>query len=625
MANIWRKDITGLRALAVVPVLIFHAFPDLLPGGFYGVDIFFVISGYLISGIIFRGLISETFSFRDFYSKRIKRIIPNLVSVLLFVAIVGWFVTSASEFKRIAANISHSAFFYQNFTLINEDDYFGILSQNNPLLHIWSLSIEEQFYLLFPLLCFLIWKLGKRSEFGLGVFVVGITVASFVTCLIVSDQTLRFYLPFSRFWELGVGICIAYVEVFLKINSRRYDSRWLDSFSVLGLGLILLSFVIPTTLYAPPPGIFSVIPVLGSVLLILASANSFVNRTLLSWNWVVFIGLISYSLYLWHWPLLAYVRIFFAEPTNFQLLITLLCTFPVSYLIYRYIENPIRRIKANGSDWCVVILLVLLLMSYFMGKVIREERGFPDRYMAEALSFKDDWAGLEGFVRCQKVDGLYLINEKELPEIIFVGDSHMNQYKPRIVGQATARRLNVGLMTCDGCMMSIGRNVNNEKCKNANENLKDILRDKRIRRLVVAQKWGGYEDMVLKNGIDSYKRMIEYFQAQDPSRKVFVLLDNPWDESRNREFNIERYVPNRFNIKEVLSNLNVVVSLPKDDSWSRGNNFIKAQLEGNVFFIDVVQDLCPDGKCDLMRYKDNDHLRASYVRDNATWIDQVFE
>ena len=256
MANIWRKDITGLRALAVVPVLIFHAFPDLLPGGFYGVDIFFVISGYLISGIIFRGLISETFSFRDFYSKRIKRIIPNLVSVLLFVAIVGWFVTSASEFKRIAANISHSAFFYQNFTLINEDDYFGILSQNNPLLHIWSLSIEEQFYLLFPLLCFLIWKLGKRSEFGLGVFVVGITVASFVTCLIVSDQTLRFYLPFSRFWELGVGICIAYVEVFLKINSRRYDSRWLDSFSVLGLGLILLSFVIPTTLYAPPPGNF---------------------------------------------------------------------------------------------------------------------------------------------------------------------------------------------------------------------------------------------------------------------------------------------------------------------------------------------------------------------------------
>lgn len=623
MTKIWRRDITGLRALAVVPVLIFHAFPNLLPGGFYGVDIFFVISGYLISGIIFRGLVSNTFKFSDFYSNRVKRIVPNLVSVLFFVVIIGWFVTSASEFKRIAANVSHSAFFYQNFTLIKDDDYFGILSQNNPLLHIWSLSIEEQFYLLFPLLCFLIWKLSKRSEWGLGAFVVGMTVVSFVSCLLISDQTLRFYLPFTRFWELGVGICIAYAEIFLKINTRRYDSRLMDGFSVLGFGLILLAFFVPVSLYAPPPGIFSLIPVLGSAMLILTNANSLINRTLLSWNCVVFIGLISYSLYLWHWPALAYVRIFFAEPTNLQLVIALLCSCLIFFLVYRYIENPIRRIKTNGNGGLIAILLVLLSVSYIMGKVIREKEGVPDRYMAQAFNFQEDWPKMEGLVKHPEVDGLYVINANELPEIIFVGDSHMKQYQPRIVSQATSRHLNIGLMTRDSCMMSIGCTFSNKTCSDANEKLKDLLMDKKIRRLVVAQKWGGYESELLDKGVNAYKEMILFFKKLDSSRRVFILLDNPWDESK--EFEIEKFVPSRFNIKEKLSNINILVSLPKDNTWSQGNKFIESKLKENVIFVNAEQGLCPNGKCNLTSYKDNDHLRASYVRENATWIDQVFK
>lgn len=252
MTNIWRKDITGLRALAVVPVLIFHAFPNLLPGGFYGVDIFFVISGYLISGIIFRGLVSDKFSFVVFYSRRIKRIVPNLILVIAFVAVIGWFITTASEYVRIAANISHSALFYQNITLMKDEDYFGVLAQNNPLLHIWSLSIEEQFYLLFPFVCFLIWKVGRRSIYGLGVFVLGITAASFVLMLLISDQNVRFYLPLSRFWELGVGICIAYAEVFFKYNTKRYGQTLTNGLSVLGICLVLLAFFLPTSWYAPP-------------------------------------------------------------------------------------------------------------------------------------------------------------------------------------------------------------------------------------------------------------------------------------------------------------------------------------------------------------------------------------
>lgn len=159
-AHLWRADITGLRALAVIPVLLFHAWPELLPGGFFGVDVFFVISGYLISGIIFRGLAAGNFSFRDFYAKRIRRILPNLILLLTVVLGIGACVLTAAEYGTLGKHVYSSAFFYQNFRLLGEGGYFDVAGINKPLLHIWSLSIEEQFYLLFPLLCVLVWRIG---------------------------------------------------------------------------------------------------------------------------------------------------------------------------------------------------------------------------------------------------------------------------------------------------------------------------------------------------------------------------------------------------------------------------------------------------------------------------------
>lgn len=157
----WRSDITGLRALAVLPVLIFHAWPGLLPGGFVGVDVFFVISGYLISGILFRQLQrTGHIDFADFYAKRIRRIIPNLLCVLLFTATIGWFFLTSSEYYELGKQIYSSAFFYQNFRLLKDlGDYFAADASLQPLLHLWSLAIEEQFYIIFPLVCALVWKL----------------------------------------------------------------------------------------------------------------------------------------------------------------------------------------------------------------------------------------------------------------------------------------------------------------------------------------------------------------------------------------------------------------------------------------------------------------------------------
>lgn len=184
--HIWRNDITGLRALAVLPVIFYHAFPNLVPGGFLGVDIFFVISGYLISGIIFRNIKQGTFSYLDFYSKRIKRIIPNLLLLFLFVLFLGYFVLFTDDYDNLGRHVYSSAIFIENFRLLSEVGYFTEDAVRKPLLHLWSLAIEEQFYIIFPILCVLIWKLNNSVK-ALGIFVFTITLLSLLFCFFVCE------------------------------------------------------------------------------------------------------------------------------------------------------------------------------------------------------------------------------------------------------------------------------------------------------------------------------------------------------------------------------------------------------------------------------------------------------
>lgn len=296
-SHYWRLDITGLRALAVLPVLFFHAFPSLLPGGFLGVDIFFVISGYLISGIIFRDLELNRFSYRDFYTKRIKRILPNLICVLAFVFILGWFFLSSGEFKSLGQHIYSSAAFYQNFRLLSDIGYFDLSSIEKPLLHLWSLAIEEQFYIFFPLICTLIWKFSSNKSRAVGIFLALLIVSSFITTLCLDDQSQRFYLPLPRFWELGAGILIAYAERLQNFDTKKLSIGLRHGLSILGLVLVCGSMLLYTDAYQTP-GIYSLLPVIGAALLITANDDAVINRTLLSWKVFSFIGLISYSLYL---------------------------------------------------------------------------------------------------------------------------------------------------------------------------------------------------------------------------------------------------------------------------------------------------------------------------------------
>lgn len=522
----WRKDITGLRALAVLPVLIFHAFPQWMPGGFYGVDIFFVISGYLISGIIFRGLVNDSFSFADFYVKRVKRIFPNLIALLIFVLVVGWFVTTATEYHDIGINVYRSALFYQNIELMTGPGYFDPLSKNNPLLHMWSLAVEEQFYVVFPLIAFLIWKIGRHSVLAMGYFVFLLTAASFVCCLLIEDQNVRFYFPLSRFWELGAGICVAYAETFFKFGMQSHSRTAANILSVFGFAAVLVALAAPTDWYSPAPGWFSLLPVMGGTILIACGAQAVINRTVLSWGWMVFVGLISYSLYLWHWPMLAYLRMTIAQPDTWMVAAALMVSALAACIVYRYIENPIRRLQVRINKSVVTVLVIGLVLMFAAGKMVRIERGIPERPIAQLLSFDGDWTYHQGLKRYEDDSNIYLEAPGVVPEVVFVGDSHIEQYHSRAMLMARNSQKTIGFLTDGGCMPSLGKSSGGNNCSHIRD-LEAFITDPRFKTLVIGQKWGSYPQEMLQAGWKSYQVFIETFLAGHTDRKVFVLLDNP--------------------------------------------------------------------------------------------------
>lgn len=633
----WRSDITGLRALAVLPVLIFHAWPDLLPGGFVGVDVFFVISGYLISGILFRQLQrTRRIDFADFYAKRIRRIIPNLLCVLLFTAAVGWFYLAPGEYRDLGRQIYSSTFFYQNFRLLKDlGDYFAADASVQPLLHLWSLAIEEQFYIVFPLLCALVWKLRANVQ-ALGGVVLLVTFGSLVACLLVEDQAFRFYFPLTRFWELGVGIVLSYAQHFGIWRPETQSELKRNALSLLGGALLILSlFFVREKNF---PGVEALLPTLGALFILSASPKALFNR-FLALKPVVFIGLISYSLYLWHWPLIAYANIM--EPQHEQWVpgVLLIVAFFLSVLSYRYVETPFRTIRApRGKRIAVVGLLVGLLVATGFGQWLRQTEGVRQRnsdFLQQIETFKQDWPDRRVLHNVKFGEASVLMNRKKgFPEILFVGDSHAAQYIPRILKEAEERNMTVGIIYADGCFVVPGVMSKKSPCKRAIQSFEHILKDPRLQHVVWIQKWGGYQNNDSMKIRERSGRVVTFSEGgwvsairiQKESLKkselsVHIVLDVPWDESRTENsydplFHISRLRSGEWKGKKQ--------PLPKDKAWLQGNDKVKEQFSSFATIIDPVSIHCPEGWCDLFHYRDDDHLRASYVRDHAIWIDSVF-
>ena len=335
----YRSEIDGLRALAILPVIFFHAGFGIFSGGFVGVDIFFVISGYLITTIIIKELNNNTFSIKRFYERRARRILPALIFVILISSIISFIFLTKSELGSYFKSVIATLLFFSNFYFYKTTPYFQSESDLEPLLHTWSLSIEEQFYIIFPITLLLFHKFFKRYIFLMLIF--GFAASLFICQFLAlkTGGTLNFYFTFSRAWELALGAICAHILIYKNLS---YSTLIKNLLSTIGIILIIFSifFFSRQTVF---PSFYTLVPTIGTSLIILfADRDTFINK-ILSIKFFVGIGLISYSLYLWHQPLLAFGRIYLDEFSNLSKLSLILISLILSYLTFLFIETPFRK------------------------------------------------------------------------------------------------------------------------------------------------------------------------------------------------------------------------------------------------------------------------------------------
>lgn len=428
----YRADIDGLRAIAVLAVVLFHAFPAWLPGGFVGVDVFFVISGYLISSIIFKALAGGDFSFADFYLRRVRRIFPALLLVILTSLALGWNVLLPFEYRELGKHAAAGLGFVANLVYWREAGYFDTAAELKPLLHLWSLGVEEQFYILWPAVAVVAWRLKQRFWMAVALLA-GVSFAVGLVLTVQAPVAGYFLLP-ARAWELLAGALLA-----LRVQRRGplfpRGGRLADVAAGLGFTLCLAAIVVIDKTRAFP-GWWALLPVSGAVLMIAAGERAWLNRVLLANRVMVAIGLISFPLYLWHWPLLAFVRIVLGEGAGaFTLAGAVVAALIAATLTYRLLEIPLRR-RGGWQPVAGLVLTSLLVVGVATNIVVR---GGLDFRLKDAQAERDaralDWTdALRGETDCEPAlpagtTGKCLqADPARQATALIIGDSHANHY-----------------------------------------------------------------------------------------------------------------------------------------------------------------------------------------------------
>ena len=435
-----RRDIDGLRAIAVLSVLLFHARVPYFSGGFVGVDIFFVISGYLITAILYREMAGDRFSLITFYGRRVRRIIPALLATMAAVLALSWFLFLPKDLADTGQGLAATSLFASNFLFYFKTTYFGPAAGNMPLLHTWSLAVEEQFYIFFPLFLLLAMKLARRHALAI-VFVAAAASLAISGWLAFRHPTEAFYFPVSRAWELLLGSLLS-----MSVQTKAIPKSSSQVLATTGGALVVGSVVLIGSA-TPFPG-FAAFPVcFGTALIIYAGtggATTLVAR-LLELRFFVFTGLISYSLYLWHWPALVFARYWLIDPPSAP---AIACILAASYLLaaasWRWIEQPVRHGKIlRNQNALFAAGFVGLAGIAAVGAIIVLRGGFPGRVPAEvakldSIRFADRGSG------CPRAPGatygsMCKIGNGRISFVVW-GDSHAGAIWPAFVEAAERPR-----------------------------------------------------------------------------------------------------------------------------------------------------------------------------------------
>jgi len=616
----YRPDIDGLRALAVLSVVLFHAFPKWIHGGFIGVDIFFVISGYLISSIIYKGLDDGSFSFSDFYERRIKRIFPALIVVLVICLIFGWFALLADEYQQLGKHIFGASTFTNNFMFWSESGYFDIDASTKPLLHLWSLSIEEQFYLLWPLL---LWGIYKQKAY-LGKILLGLIISFTLLHFYIfhPDRVAAFYAPYARFFELLIGAYVAYQHLHPERKTRHHSLKKSKTIqSILGLGLILIGIQIITK-ESHFPGYYALFsPVLGAALIIDSPQDSFVNKYLFSNKILVWIGLISYPLYLWHWPLLAFGYLMASQTPPLAVRIALVVlAFLLAALTYYFIEIPIRFGKKKISMQKVIFLIVCMIAIGVTGASIYIQKGMQTRLASSTLKIKNEGdIGQDDFFQYLK-NNYYLCTPEDIRAKSFNWDGTIRCFQSKknapidiaIIGDSHAEHLFVGLAEAiptknivyyDRAALPIIGNHEFDRIFDY------VTSNKSLRIVILNAYWSSRRNEKPKNISLTEGIIFTSQQLALNDKKVVVLNDVPVFSFNPKQCKFIRPLSFVNNCNENKNYFDKKIKL-------YGPSLQLASKNSNITFINSASVFCKDNDCLMGKdgklfYRDSDHLNIN--------------
>jgi peptidoglycan/LPS O-acetylase OafA/YrhL len=655
----YRPDIDGLRAMAVLTVMAFHAFPDSVKGGFIGVDVFFVISGFLITKLIQSGLDNQHFSFSAFYASRVRRLFPSLLVVLLSCLFFGWFALLSDEYKLLGKHISATALLIPNWILWSDSGYFDYAANSKPLLHLWSLGVEEQFYLCWPLIFCLLY----RHRFNvLGASCLILLCSFFLNLYLIEKYpSASFFWPFTRAWELLAGSLLAQLThsgfvVFGARKAKLADNRLLkQSISILGVLMLSVGLLVIDQ-EKRFPGSLALLPVIGTLLIIAAGPHSWFNQTVLSHRLLVGIGLISYPLYLWHWPLLSFATILEQNQPAWQ--VRSLCiavAFLLSWLTYVCIERPARfgrHLKAKTYS-----LIALMLITACLGFATYASEGFKSRFANQLIEVQiadltfdmptsSDWY-------CSQVsnEGPRCLASGPAPTAVVMGDSHALTIYPGLVARFQSKGQTLALYGgSDGCppllnvvIQDIGGDVRNCLQKGTQAILR-IIQDPAIKEVILTSRGPMYTTGQGFGDIESsqFGTWVLHFEGEErgfrSNEQVFLKgLASTLDalKAADKKITFLHDVPELgFDIRSCFSfrpmALSNQVKMPcavaKSDFLARTeihraavDQILSARPEVKV--IDLAQALCEDQWCfgaknDVLLYMDDDHLSrrgAEYV------------
>lgn len=624
----YRRDIDGLRSVAVLLVILNHIGFTIVPGGFVGVDVFFVLSGFLITSIIAEKLDKGAFSFSWFFVRRIKRLMPVLFFIVSITALFFTFIMLPEDLSRFYKSIIWVTFYLGNFYFWREHGgYFGGDAEEAPLLHTWSLAVEEQYYFIWPVILLVTIRLFglKKSIYIFIVLFLGLTYLSQLGTQITIGAS--YYLLPTRFFELMAGSILALTSIKTLSLNRAFK----DILSVFGLGMILGSAVLLSE-SSVFPGYNALLPVIGTLLLIV-SQSGVINR-LLEFRFFVFTGKISYSMYLWHWPIFTYLRYSAVELTFLVQVISIFLVFLLSFLTWRYVEQPFRL--SNQQNFKPVFLKYFLLPALILSAISMifiTNKGFPNRFDPDILKMEKAFnshvnearhichAPFRDNERMPSLGCIERFSENQNVDIFIFGDSHANHFVPFVHYLAKNANLNVQDYTLDQCMPVVdllwGSNpYKANKCLQRNDLAMNYIRQNKFKYVVFSASWPGektqkifthsgrLEDEVEKKKILTYKLRETFKELESLNVVPVIIEDSPDLGGKSPKCSIKNALFNK--------NLDCTVYRPENLFFKEIINDLQKEFP-SLIAINPRDILCKDSKCFMELegvpiYRDDDHL-----------------